>query len=80
VKLTPRGRQPQKIAIGTGDTASPSTVAAFVSAPFLAAGKPDTLWRIGNARQRRAMMGGMSLAPNPPSGAPRRTEADGSHD
>lgn len=46
----------------------------------LVAGRYDTLWRMRNAWQRRAMMGRMSLASNPPFGAPRRSEATGSHE
>jgi hypothetical protein len=43
-------------------------------------GKSDTLWRIGNARQRNAMVDRTSVALTPASGAPRRSEANGSHE
>jgi hypothetical protein len=59
----------------------PSTVATLRELHFpLVVGKSDTLWRIDNARQRSVVTDRTSLAQKPTSEAPRRTEANGSHD
>jgi hypothetical protein len=58
-----------------------STVATPRELHFsLVDGKSDTLWRIYNAWQRSVATDRTSLAQNPTSEAPRRAEANGSHD